>query len=300
MDKQKDDSLEQDSIQKKDFHQYTDLAAALLKANQALAHQYKEKEKRAAELLVINQELAFQIREKEKRAAELEVAINELESFSYSVSHDLRAPLRAINGFTQVLLEDFIEQIDEEAKDILNEIISNSKKMGQLIDNLLDFSRVGKQFISSAMVDVPSLVETVITELRQLNPNSSVEIKTNPLHHIQGDRHMLKQVFDNLLSNAIKYSGKKENAQIEIGSYEQGDAVVYYVKDNGAGFDMKYYDKLYGVFQRLHSSNEFDGTGVGLAIVQKIINKHGGVTWAEGKVNEGATFYFSLPKLPLN
>lgn len=273
-----------------------ELAAALLKANQELAHQIEEKEKRAAELIKINQELAFQIEEKEKRTAELEAAVKDLEAFSYSVSHDLRAPLRAINGFSEVLAEDYLQHFDEDGKAMLEEIIANSKKMGQLIDNLLEFSRVGKQYTSKSIIDMEQLVNNVLLELKQLEPHRIFTLKLQPLPPIKADRNMLKQVFINLISNALKYTGKnKEEAIIQIGSYQDNDFQIYFVKDNGAGFDMRYYDKLFGVFQRLHSSIEFDGTGVGLAIIHKIITKHGGKVWAEAEVNKGACFYVSLP-----
>ncbi len=266
----------------------------LIEANKNLLFQKEEKEKRAAELLIANKELVFQNEEKEKRALELEVANKDLESFSYSVSHDLRAPLRAINGFTQVLVEDYLEKLDDEGKDILNEIIFNSDKMGQLIDNLLEFSRIGKQNLSFVDIDMKHLLDTVITGLKQENPNRKLTITIKDLINIQGDRNTIKQVFINLISNAFKYTSKKEAAMIEIGSYRENNYYTYYVKDNGAGFDMNYYDKLFGVFQRLHSSNEFEGTGVGLAIIHKIISKHEGKVWAEGKVDEGACFYISL------
>ncbi len=272
-----------------------ELTAALLKANKELARQNEESKKRAAELIILNQELAFQIEEKEKRTNELEAAVKELESFSYSVSHDLRAPLRAINGFTQVLAEDFLPQADAEAQIYLDEIIANSRKMGQLIDNLLDFARVGKLMVDQSEVNIDLLVEMVIKELRQAEPTRKIAIILNPLPAVKGDKNMLKQVFVNLISNAFKYTSKTSNPQIEIGAFREGDFYTYFVKDNGAGFDMRYYEKLFGVFQRLHSNNEFDGNGVGLAIIQKIINKHNGKVWAEGKVNEGACFYISLP-----
>ncbi|MCW3110476.1 MAG: hypothetical protein JWQ09_4982, partial [Segetibacter sp.] len=270
-------------------------AAELVIANKELLFQNEEKEKRAAELIVANEELLFQNSEKEQRAAELEEANKELESFSYSVSHDLRAPLRAINGFAKVLAEDYMEQLDDEAKSLLHEVIANSDKMGELIDNLLAFSRIGKQHILMVDVNINQLVSAVITELKQLEPKRIFNLNIKNLENINGDKNMLKQVFMNLISNAFKYTGKKEVAVIEIGSYLENNTRTYYVKDNGAGFDMRYYDKLFGVFQRLHSSNEFDGTGVGLAIIQKIITKHQGKAWAEGKVDEGACFYISLP-----
>jgi signal transduction histidine kinase len=304
-------------------------AAELIIANKELAFQNAEKENRAAELIIANKELAFQNEQKEIRAAELiianehlrkaefqiaelnigleekivertaqlEAANKELESFSYSVSHDLRAPLRAINGFTEILLEDYQDQLDPDALDILNEIVGNSSRMGQLIDNLLEFSRFGKQNLSMVNINVSEMVESIVTGLQKENSGRELSVTIHPLENITGDKNMLKQVFVNMISNAFKYTGKKEHAVIDIGSYEKDRQSVYYVKDNGAGFDMKYYDKLYGVFQRLHSSNEFEGTGVGLAIIQRIIAKHSGSAWAEGIVNQGACFYISLPIL---
>jgi signal transduction histidine kinase len=302
-------------------------AAELIIANKELAFQNVEKENRAAELIIANKELAFQNEEKENRAAELilanehlkkaeyqiaelnigleqkiiertaqlEAANKELESFSYSVSHDLRAPLRAINGFTQILIEDYEDKLDPDALDILNEIIGNSGRMGQLIDNLLEFSRFGKQNLSKVNINISEMVESIVAGLTKEHSDKKVSITIHPLENIIGDKNMLKQVFINMISNAFKYTGKTEEAIIEIGSYLKDKQTVYYVKDNGAGFDMKYYDKLYGVFQRLHSSNEFEGTGVGLAIIQRIISKHSGSAWAEGIVNQGACFYISLP-----
>ncbi len=296
-------------------------------ANKKLAFQNAEKEKRAEELVIANKELAFQNAEKEKRAeelvtvnkelrmaehhivelnvgleqkiiertAQLEAANKELESFSYSVSHDLRAPLRAINGFTKVLVEDYLDKLDNEAKEILDEIVGNSKKMGELIDDLLEFSRVGKQQISMANINMQQLAETVVNDLEQTNPDKKTDVTIKKLEAVKGDKSMLKQALINLISNAFKYSGKKEQPVIEIGCYPEDIYLTYYVKDNGAGFEMQYYHKLFGVFQRLHSSNEFEGTGVGLALVQRIILKHGGKVWAEGKVGEGACFYISLP-----
>lgn len=271
------------------------LAEALLKANKELAFQNEEKEKRATELTLLNQELAYQIAEKEKKTAELEAAVAELESFTYSVSHDLRAPLRAINGFTQVLVEDYLDQLDDEAEVVMDEIIGNAKKMGQLIDSLLEFSRLAKRSTSMADVNMSELVKQVLDELRQLEPEREIEVRVQDLPQVKGDWLMLKQVIFNLVSNAFKYTGRKEHAVVEIGAFAEKGFQTYFVKDNGAGFNMKYYDKLFGVFQRLHSSNEFEGHGVGLAIIQKVVTNHGGRVWAEGKVNEGACFYISLP-----
>lgn len=302
-------------------------AAELVIANRELVFQNEEKEHRAAELIIANKELAFQNEEKEHRAAELvianedlknaesqivelnigleqkiiertaqlEAANRDMESFSYSVSHDLRAPLRAINGFTQILMEDYEQELNPDAKDLLQEIISNSDKMGKLIDNLLEFSRIGNQSVSLVKVNVRELVDTIIKDLKAQDSDRKVKVTINHLEDVNADKNMIKQAFINLLSNAFKYSGKRKDAHIEVGSYQQNGHSVYFVKDNGAGFDMEYYDKLYGVFQRLHSTNEFEGTGVGLAIIQRIVTKHNGKVWAEGKVNQGASFYISLP-----
>ena len=218
----------------------------------------------------------------------------ELEAFTYSVSHDLRAPLRAISGFSQILKEEITDNLNADARDALDEIIINIKKMGQLIDDLLEFSRLGKQHVSTTLVDMNNLFDTVVNDITKLSTQKA-KLIIKPLQPVQGDRAMLKQVAYNLVSNALKYSANKEKPVIEIGCKDEENAVTYYVKDNGAGFNMNYYDKLFKVFQRLHGFSEFEGTGVGLAIVQRIISKHNGEVWAEGKENEGAVFYFSLP-----
>lgn len=230
----------------------------------------------------------------EKINEALAISNKELDSFSYSVSHDLRAPLRAIVGYSNILIEDYGDKLDDEGKRTLNVIMKNVLKMGQLIDDLLAFSRIGKQNIIRVNVDMNLLVNSIDAELKIQQPNK-IKLKTKSLLNTKCDSSMIKQVMTNLISNALKYSGKKEKSNVEIGSYTENNNNIYYVKDNGVGFDMKYYDKLFGVFQRLHSANEFEGTGVGLALVQRIINKHGGKVWAEAKVDEGATFYFSLP-----
>lgn len=272
-----------------------EIAIKLAKAVKELSFQIAEKEKRAGELLKVNQELAYQIREKEKRTLELEEANKELESFSYSVSHDLRAPLRAISGFSEVLVEDYMDQLDDEAKILFSEITRNAKKMGELIDNLLEFSRLSRQDVSRNSIDMNEIVRNIVKELRNLEPKRKVEVHIEDLPVVEGNKNMLKQLFFNLISNAFKYTGKKDKPSIEIGSYSREGKQVFFIKDNGAGFDSRYYNKLFGVFQRLHSSMEFEGTGVGLAIVQKIATKHGGEVWAEGKMGEGACFFVSLP-----
>ena len=232
----------------------------------------------------------------ERNIAQLQLTNKELESFSYSVSHDLRAPLRSINGYAQMIQDDHAHEFNDETKRMLNVIRNNAKKMGVLIDDLLAFSRMGRKEIAQLLIDFNKLVEPIVAEMKN-NAPASTRITVHPLHNTQGDPALLAQVYINLISNAIKYSSKKETPDIEIGSEEKEDEYVYYVKDHGAGFDMKYAHKLFGVFQRLHSNEEFEGTGVGLAIVQRIVVKHGGKVWAEGKVDEGATFYFSLPKI---
>lgn len=237
-----------------------------------------------------NTELEDRIKE---RTQELEIANKELESFTYSVSHDLRAPLRSVVGYSKIILEDYFEKLDKEGIRVLHVIINNAQKMGNLIDDLLAFSKIGKQNVTKVPLNMENITRKVIEEFEE---SASETIEINEMIGAEGDRSMIKQVMTNLISNALKYSIKVEKPRIEIGSYVQGHSLVYYVKDNGAGFDMKYYDKLFGVFERLHSQEDFDGTGVGLALVHRIISKHEGTVWAEGEINKGATFYFSLPK----
>jgi PAS domain S-box-containing protein len=220
----------------------------------------------------------------------------ELESFSYSVSHDLRAPLRAINGYAKIIEEDYGLSLDEEAKRLFAGIKSNSDRMNILIEDLLKLSRLGKKTVEKSEVNMNEMVERVLTEISR-SAGHKASVISHVLEPAFGDPSLLNQVWTNLLSNAIKYSSKKERPEIEIGCTKQEDEIVYYVKDNGAGFSMDYAEKLFNVFQRLHSSNDFEGTGVGLAIVHRIISKHGGRIWAEAKVNEGAVFYFTLPGL---
>lgn len=218
----------------------------------------------------------------------------ELESFSYSVSHDLRAPLRAVNGYARILQEDYSEKFDEEGNRLLGEVQNNAKKMGVLIDDLLSFSRLGKKEIRKSRIDMNELVTSVIADIGTAD-NPKVELKFEKLHDVMADRSLMVQVLTNLISNAIKYSSKKNDALVEIRSSHEKNETIYSVRDNGVGFDMQYADKLFGVFQRLHSPDEFPGTGVGLAIVRRIIQKHEGKIWAESYVGEGATFFFSLP-----
>jgi light-regulated signal transduction histidine kinase (bacteriophytochrome) len=225
----------------------------------------------------------------------LESVNKELGSFSYSVSHDLRAPIRAINGYTRILMEDYAGKFDADGTKVLHSIIHSSKKMGELIDDLLAFSKLGRKQVTVSEINMTALVKLVREELLFEEGENIPEFTMNLLPPAKGDQSLIKQVWINLISNAIKYSKYKPTTNVEIGAYEKGNLVVYYVKDEGAGFDMQYYDKLFGVFQRLHSQEEFEGTGIGLAIVQKIVHRHNGTVWAESKLNEGTCFYFSLP-----
>src|SRR5258706_13245756 len=231
-----------------------------------------------------------------KQAAQLEAANKDLESFSYSVSHDLRAPLRAIEGYSSILRERCGDKLDEESNRVLEKIIENTQRMETLIKDLLAFSQLGRRPISAAEIDMDALAREVIDELRSAPGQRVPQCVLKPLPAGWGDRSLIHQVWFNLLSNAIKFTGKREAPSIELGGSSEETRNVYYVKDNGAGFDMQYYSKLFGVFQRLHSAREFPGTGVGLAIVQRVVAHHGGRVWAEGQLGEGATFYFALPK----
>lgn len=232
-----------------------------------------------------------------QRTKALEGTNAELESFSYSVSHDLRAPLRAIHGFARILLEDHHAKLDPEAQRLLGVIDQNTRRMGQLIDDLLAFSRLGRKEISTAPVDMRELATLVADEVRRTDTarTGTLNIQIDPLPQAHGDRALLRQVLSNLLQNAAKFTRDRADARVEVGSRSNGEQTVYFVKDNGAGFDGRYADKLFGVFQRLHTADQFDGTGVGLAIVKRIVQRHGGRVWAEGAVDQGATFFFTLP-----
>lgn len=235
-------------------------------------------------------------REIERHVAEIDAINQELESFSYSVSHDLRTPLRAIDGFSHILLDEYQEKLDDEGRRLLNVVRDNTKKMGQLIDDILAFSRVGRQEIAMSAVDMEKLARDVFDELRSLEAGRDLKLDVKPLSPAYADRATMCMVLVNLLSNAIKFTRPKGTAIVEVGGWTEGAENVYYVNDNGVGFDMRYVGKLFGVFQRLHATEEFEGTGIGLAIVKRIVTRHGGRVWAESKVNGGATFFFTLPK----
>jgi signal transduction histidine kinase len=249
---------------------------------------YDEIEKKAMALAIANQKL--------KKAEEKLIDINkDLESFSYSISHDLRAPLRAIKSYAQIFSEDYGGKLDPEGIRLLETIQYNALKMEKLIDDLLALSHLGRKEILKTEVDMNILTQNVINDINTTITHKA-EINTSMLHTVKADYNLLYQVMTNLVSNAIKYSSKAENPVVRISSEEKNGEIIYTVNDNGAGFDMEYADKLFGVFQRLHSQEEFEGTGVGLAIVQRIISKHGGKVWAKGIVNEGAVFTFTLEK----
>jgi PAS domain S-box-containing protein len=231
-----------------------------------------------------------------KQAEQLEAANKELEAFSYSVSHDLRAPLRAIDGFTRILLEDYEPLLEEEGKRVCEIIRREAQHMGELIDDLLTFSRLGRKEMHFTKIDMKAMAGSVFDELMKTENAGRIDFHIHRLPSTAGDPVLIRQVWVNLLSNAIKFSSKKERAVIEVGSKHSEDEHVYYVRDTGAGFELEYVDKLFGVFQRLHGEKEFEGTGVGLAIVKRVINRHGGRVWAEGEVDKGATFYFALPR----
>ena len=239
-----------------------------------------------------NDELEQRVQE---RTAQLEAANNELEAFSYSVSHDLRAPLRAIMGYSEILLQECRPTLSADAQRQFDTISAAAHRMGELIEDLLELAHLSRQTLLKVQIQPARLVKQVLGELRSAHPDREVAIKMAELPECMADESLLRQVYVNLLSNAFKFTGQRNPAVVEIGTLEQPDETVYFVRDNGAGFDMQHVARLFGVFQRLHGASEFAGTGIGLSIVQRIVNRHGGRVWAEGAVGEGATFYFTLP-----
>jgi len=244
------------------------------------------------EITSFNQKLEQSVQE---RTNDLNRVNKELEAFSYSVSHDLRAPLRSVNGYAQMLQEDHADKLDKDGLRITNVIIESAKRMGKLIDDLLDFSRMGRQEIVKSTINMDTFVKGVVDELMEGEQERHINIVVHRLGVVSVDPNMIRQVWVNLISNALKYSRKKENVYIEIGSTVQPGEIIYFVKDNGAGFNMDYAHKLFGVFQRLHKESEFEGTGVGLALSKRIIDRHRGRIWVDSKLNEGTTFFFSIP-----
>ena len=266
-------------------------SASLEEINKQLLIRERDLRKNEEKVKQLNYDLEKAV---EERTAQLNNSNNELEAFTYSVSHDLRAPLRAIDGYARILEEDYNERIDAQGKRLIHIITKNARYMGQLIDDLLEFSRTSRVEVVKTWFHTDEEVRSICSDLMVHEKNRKLEIQILPMESCKGDINMLRQVWINLVSNAMKYTRKKDEARIEIGCVVREDEIEYYVKDNGVGFDMEYIDKLFGVFQRLHSQEEFEGTGVGLAMVHRIIARHKGRIWAEGRVNEGATFFFTL------
>ena len=258
-------------------------------SNAKLAQEAEERSRAEREILRLNAELEGRVRE---RTTQLETANRELESFSYSVSHDLRAPLRAIDGFGQALLEDFPEHLPDEAKRYLSRIRASTHHMGQLIEDLLKLARVSRGPLERRAVDLGQVAQQVV--LQQREPGRAVEVSVWDGMLAEADPHLLRVAFENLIGNAWKFTSKSAKPRIEIGALKDHGRTTYFVRDNGAGFEMAYADKLFGAFQRLHSATEYAGTGIGLATVQRIVHRHGGRIWAEGEVGKGAVFFFTL------
>ncbi len=277
-----------------------------LKANRLTEDQEKIKElnvqienevfQRAQQIQEANRNMIKFTEELEVKNAELLMVNSELDAFCYSISHDLRAPIRAIGGCTRILQDEYKNLLPEDGHHLMKAVIENAAKMGDLIDDLLAFSRLARRDIKQLPVNMNELTRVVLEEVKNNNPGYEAEVVLKEMPAATGDPAMIKEVMINLLANAFKYSSQSTPPRIEIGSYIREGTAVYYIKDNGVGFDMQYYNKLFGVFNRLHTMSAFDGTGVGLAIVKRIVLKHGGNVWAEAKMNEGATFYFTLSR----
>ena len=268
---------------------FTEIVLLLIVTFISLVLYLYHRKKSEQNILSLNADLA-------RNVAELNNANKELESFSYSVSHDLRAPLRIIDGFAQIMSEEYKNKMDAEGRRFIDAIRTNAQQMGLLIDDLLNFSRIGRQELALHEINMTKLVEHVIDSFRVLNKTIGAEIQIGQIANAKCDEHLIKQVWINLLSNALKYSRKKEKPVISISTQETETEIIYSVTDNGVGFDMEFSDKLFAVFQRLHKVSEYEGTGVGLALVSRIVTRHKGRVWAYSVPDQGATFYFSLPK----
>ncbi len=267
-------------------------------SNRELAHEISERLEAEKRINELNAMLEARVLE---RTAQLEVTNQELEAFCYSVSHDLRSPLRAIDGFSQALEEELPEEISPDAQHYFNRIRSATHRMGQLIEDLLNLSRVSRGTLESQPVNLSDIANEVVTSLVAANPGRKIEVSIWHTMSGNGDARLLRIVLENLLGNAWKFTSKAEQARIEMGTMRDVDRTVFYIRDNGAGFDMTYADKLFGTFQRLHGTNEFPGTGIGLATVQRIVHRHGGRIWADAAPEKGAAFFFTLaPDIPPN
>jgi len=260
-------------------------------SNARLGREIEERSRAEQEILRLNAELEKRVSE---RTSQLETANRELEAFSYSVSHDLRAPLRSIDGFGQALVEDFPEHLPEAARGYLDRIRTATSRMGQLIEGLLNLARVSRRPLERRPVDLSQIARQVVSDLQQREPQRTLEVSLWDGMGAEGDPQLLQVVLENLIGNAWKFTAKTAKPRVEIGALKDRGRTTFFVRDNGAGFDMTYADKLFGAFQRLHAVSDYAGTGIGLATVQRIVHRHGGRIWAEAEIGKGAVFYFTL------